>query len=97
MFVAMTLPNIGFAITFANGYEMSVQWGKMNYCHKMGNPTDDPSCQSAEIAIFGARFGGENVTKKIIPQFLDGAGHYITYVTPEHFAKITAIVEGIKR
>jgi len=43
----------GFNIIFANGWEISVQWGRCHYCANRDNP-DEKSRQSrtAEVAIF---------------------------------------------
>ena len=51
--------NKGFSMTFNNGFEISVQWGTMNYCSKKGDGEWDESTRdtrwkssTAEIAIF---------------------------------------------
>lgn len=97
MFEAMSMPNIGFKVTFANGYEMSVQWGRMNYCSKMHKPNDDLNCKNVEIAIFDTLNNGENVTKNIFSIQSAPSGNYATFVTPEEYAGMTAFVASIKR
>jgi len=48
--------NKGFHMTFANGYAVSVQWGRGNYCENQhcgvvwGEPV--PACEDAEVAAF---------------------------------------------
>ena len=49
----------GFCMTFDNGFEISVQWGTMNYCSRKNDGAWDESTKdtrwkssTAEIAIF---------------------------------------------
>ncbi len=48
--------NQGFHITFANGWTVSVQFGRGNYCknHRLTTPfgADVPPCPNAEIAAW---------------------------------------------
>ena len=57
MFIASY--NKGFSMIFENGFEISVQWGTMNYCSRKGDGAWDESTKdtrwkssTAEIAIF---------------------------------------------
>ena len=57
MFIASY--NKGFSMTFDNGFEISVQWGTMNYCSRKNDGAWDESTKdtrwkssTAEIAIF---------------------------------------------
>jgi hypothetical protein len=51
---------MGFAMTFDNGWTISVQWGPGNYCHTRHNDTDNPFdglshqyiSPTAEIAVW---------------------------------------------
>lgn len=48
--------NKGVRITLANGYSVSIQWGKGNYCNNRNNPDIDytgpvPASNTAETAI----------------------------------------------
>lgn len=44
----------GFHITFANGYSVSVQFGKGNYCERRGrmDEVDSHACKNAEVAAW---------------------------------------------
>ena len=60
--------NKGFSMLFDNGFEISVQWGTMNYCSMKGEGGWNESMMdnkwrssSAEIAIFDTNESDENV------------------------------------
>jgi len=70
--------NKGFAITFANGNTVSVQWGPSNYCEARGMdyeaPMREPSWDSAtaEVAAWDSEtkwhnFGGDQVRGWMTP------------------------------
>ena len=43
----------GFTMVFANGWEISVQWGRDHYCSNQGKTsTDNLDSITAEVAIF---------------------------------------------
>ena len=43
----------GFNIIFANGWEVSVQWGRNHYCANRDNPAEKSrQSKTAEVAIF---------------------------------------------
>jgi len=44
-------PN-GFWITFENGYAISVQWGKINYCDNKNKTGVHKTGTTAEVAIY---------------------------------------------
>jgi hypothetical protein len=63
-----TSNNKGFSMIFENGFEISVQWGTMNYCSKKGVGDWDESMKdtrwsasSAEIAIFNTNESIKNI------------------------------------
>tara|TARA_R110002074_G_scaffold109613_2_gene236305 strand:+ start:178 stop:495 length:318 start_codon:yes stop_codon:yes gene_type:complete len=80
--------NKGFAMTFENGFGISVQWGTENYCEKKSFNTDiDPmehdrwESLSAEIAIYKDQ------------KFIDiGDDTVIGWLSPDEVAKI---IEGV--
>ena len=80
--------NKGFAMTFENGFGISVQWGTENYCEKKSFNTDtDPmendrwESLSAEIAIYKDQ------------KFIDlGDDQVIGWLSPDEVAKYIAIV-----
>ena len=60
--------NKGFSMIFDNGFEISVQWGTMNYCSRKGDGDFNESILnqrwkslSAEIAIFDTNKSDEDV------------------------------------
>jgi len=80
--------NKGFAMTFENGFGISVQWGTENYCEKKSFNTDtDPmehdrwDSLSAEIAIYKDQ------------KFIDlGDDQVIGWLSADKVAKI---IEGV--
>ena len=80
--------NKGFAMTFENGFGISVQWGTENYCEKKSFNTDtDPmkhdrwESLSAEIAIYKDK------------KFIDlGDDQVIGWLSPDKVAKV---IEGV--
>ena len=80
--------NKGFAMTFENGFGISVQWGTENYCEKKSFNTDtDPmendrwESLSAEIAIYKDQ------------KFIDlGDDQVIGWLSPDKVAKV---IEGV--
>ncbi len=80
--------NKGFAMTFENGFGISVQWGTENYCEKKSFNTDtDPmendrwESLSAEIAIYKDQ------------KFIDlGDDQVIGWLSADEVAKI---IEGV--
>ena len=80
--------NKGFAMTFENGFGISVQWGTENYCEKKSFNTDidpvDPhrwESLSAEIAIYKDK------------KFIDlGDDQVIGWLSADEVAKI---IEGV--
>lgn len=43
-------PAKGFSMTFANGWTVSVQWGKANYCYPKHNPESNAmESETAEV------------------------------------------------
>ena len=66
MFIASY--NKGFSMIFENGFEISVQWGTMNYCSRKNDGDWDESMKdsrwkssTAEIAIFNNNVAVEDV------------------------------------
>jgi len=52
MFTINNSPRNGFQITFQNGYTVSVQFGRYNYCSNQGNETEPLThCEDAEVAL----------------------------------------------
>ena len=81
--------NKGFAMTFENGFGISVQWGTENYCEKRNltiNPTDPREHDrweslSAEVAIYKDQ------------KFIDvGDDQVIGWLSADKVAKI---IEGV--
>ena len=81
--------NKGFAMTFENGFGISVQWGTMNYCEKknLGAEYKDEmktprwESRTAEIAIYKDK------------KFIDiGDDTVIGWLSPDEVAKI---IEGV--
>ena len=82
--------NKGFAMTFENGFGISVQWGTENYCEKKSFNTDtDPmendrwESLSAEIAVF-------DKDRKIVP--VGKSDDVIGWCSADEVAKI---IEGV--
>lgn len=83
--------NKGFAMTFANGYTVSVQWGGGNYCDNRSLPFRGvdaavPASKTAEVAVWNA--DGEWVA-------LTDHDDVIGYQTPEQVAAIIAKYSAI--
>ena len=85
----VTTRNKGFAMTFENGFGISVQWGTMNYCEKknLGAEYKDEmktprwESRTAEIAIYKDK------------KFIDlGENQVIGWLSPDEVAKI---IEGV--
>ena len=82
--------NKGFAMTFENGFGISVQWGTENYCEKKSFNTDidpvDPhrwESLSAEIAIYKDK------------KFIDlGDDQVIGWLSADEVAKVIAILQS---
>tara|TARA_R110000765_G_scaffold348382_1_gene438478 strand:- start:83 stop:409 length:327 start_codon:yes stop_codon:yes gene_type:complete len=81
--------NKGFAMTFENGFGISVQWGTENYCEKKNttiHPTDPMEHDrweslSAEVAIYKDQ------------KFIDiGDDTVIGWLSPDEVAKVIEIV-----
>ena len=80
MFIASY--NKGFSMKFENGFEISVQWGTMNYCSRKGDGAWDESTKdtrwkssTAEIAIFNNNVTDEDaLSGKDMIVFADGGG-----------------------
>lgn len=53
----------GFAITFANGWTVSVRHGKWHYCNNRIGQSDGRSCPNAEVAVINpdGKFVGDDV------------------------------------
>ena len=83
--------NKGFAMTFANGYTVSVQWGGGNYCDNRNLPFRGvdaavPPSKTAEVAVWDA--DDKWVT-------LSEHDDVIGYQTPEQVAAIIAKYSAI--
>ena len=81
--------NKGFAMTFENGFGISVQWGTENYCEKKSFNTDiDPRKEriwestSAEIAVFNE----EGIVS------ISDDDQVIGWLSPDEVAKVIEIV-----
>ena len=82
--------NKGFRMKFDNGFEISVQWGTMNYCEKknlMAEYKDEMKepiweSKSAEIAVFN--------DEGMVP--IGGDDQVIGWLTPDEVAKVITIV-----
>ena len=49
----------GFSMTFANDWEISVQWGRNHYCANRDNPDKESRrSRTAEVAIFAPNKDG---------------------------------------
>lgn len=62
--------NKGFHLTFTNGYSISVQFGKGNYCsnrHRNDTPAHIYSCKDAEVAYWK----GEDKDNIVIEAYCD--------------------------
>jgi len=77
----------GFQISFDNGFEVSVMFGKGNYCNNRYTKNGD--CENAEIAIF--HDSGHTV-------YADGVGGYLGgWQSPENISSVIAYVSGLSR
>ena len=87
--------NKGFRMKFENGFEISVQWGTMNYCEKKNlmaeykNEMKERTWESrnAEIAVF-------DTNGELLPIGENDA--VIGWLTPNEVAKVIAIVSSAK-
>jgi len=84
--------NKGFRMTFENGFEISVQWGTMNYCQRkefteMGieQKQDHWESSSAEIAVFSPDGGMLPITE------IDTVAGWLT---TDQVAKVITIVSS---
>lgn len=87
MFVLNDTPNCGVTMTFENGLELSIQWGKANYCENRYN--GENKSKDAEIAIF---FGNENITNHLFKTILNDL--CLANVTPDQLVDIIQIVKN---
>jgi len=82
--------NKGFQLTFQNGWTISVQWGKGNYCSNRNLETKDESmleAKSAEIAIWDIN----NESYKI-----NGSDLVLGWVTTDEVAEWIEKVKNFK-
>ena len=97
MFKVSTHGPTGYAITFANGNTLSVQWGPINYCEKRYRhdeyeksikSKDDPETYGSELQWWRSK------NCEVLAFDKDGNEHYFTgervegWVTPERLAEI---------
>jgi hypothetical protein len=90
--------NKGYAMTFDNGFTISVQWGTENYCEKKNttiHPTDPMKhtrwdSLSAEIAVFERHSMGE----RMLSISSDGVDDVIGWLGTDDVAKVIAIVQS---
>ena len=76
----------GFQIGFANGFEISVMFGKSNYCNRRAN--SESIATSAEIAVFR----GEKTV------YADGETPYQGgWLNPNQVAKCVEIVSNLPK
>ena len=86
--------NTGFAMTFDNGFTISVQWGTINYCEKknLGADGDEEmktkrwESTTAEIAVFN--------DTGIVP--VGKSDDVIGWCSADEVAKVIAIVSSTK-
>jgi hypothetical protein len=71
--------NKGFAVTFPNGWTVSVQFGPGNYCHnrdlhdhEMRGKGDFYQCANAEIAAYRDNADGRRAEWYTFPAYEDG-------------------------
>lgn len=76
--------NQGFHMTFDNGFTVSVQWGKRNYC--------DEGETTAEVAVWDTRRRGEPFV--YVPGFSIEDDDVIPRQTPE---QVAALMEYVSR
>ena len=84
--------NTGFAMTFDNGFTISVQWGTINYCEKknLGADGDEEmktkrwESTTAEIAVFN--------DTGIVP--VGKSDDVIGWCSADEVAKVIAIVQS---
>ena len=84
--------NKGFRMTFGNGFEISVQWGTMNYCHRkefaefgIEQKQDHWESATAEIAVFDPDGGMISITE------IDTVAGWLT---TDEVAKVITIVSS---
>ena len=85
--------NKGFQLKFANGFEISVQWGTMNYCSRKHdgdwNEAMNHECWesgTAEVAVF------DNEGRMVNIGFNDEG--VIGWVDTENIARIISVVQS---
>jgi len=79
----------GFEITFANGYTVSVQFGRGNLCdNRYGNHGD--RSVNAEVAAWPSIFGGDWVK-------LGEETHEIGHQTPDQVLAIMAMIATLPK
>ena len=84
--------NKGFRMTFENGFEISVQWGTMNYCTRkefaefgIEQKQDHWESATAEIAVFSPDGGMISITE------IDTVAGWLT---TDQVAKVITIVSS---
>ena len=85
--------NTGFAMTFDNGFTISVQWGTFNYCEKKNLSADIDEemktkrweSRTAEIAVF-------DKDRKIVP--VGKSDDVIGWCSADEVAKYITIVQS---
>ena len=81
----------GFGITFDNGFTISVQWGRGNYCSNRDLVEDDTikhlEAVSVEVAVI-------NEEGKFLGINKDEMEAVIGWVSPDDVAKIMSIVQS---
>ena len=83
--------NKGYAMTFDNGFTISVQWGSMNYCERR-NYSDDYKSEMKEDFIKSADSEIAVIDKD--GEMLDIAEHdqVIGWLSPNKVSKVIGIV-----
>ena len=86
----------GFNLTFANKWQISVQWGPGNYCERQEDNFNAPSktnfwtSNSAEVAVFKANDDGE---KSFVPLQFDAIEGWCS---TNKVAEMITIVSNVK-
>jgi len=86
--------NKGFRLNFANGWAISVQWGRVNYCGRrqfgwQPETEDGATSEDAEVAVFDPRGG--------FHRWDDSMGDDVMgYLTPDEVASLVFKVANYK-
>jgi len=81
--------NKGVTMKFENGYEISIQFGEINYCTTKQQSTEQTSALSAEVAIFK-----KDKILKVFPSYGDNIDSVEGWMSTDDVAEVISITSN---